>query len=146
MSIVGIHTDFRPHMLRGGLVATYNFWFGVGQFAGAIALQVQTQLVGYKQTIYAQFVFIGVMVIVWFAIPESPCELSLRSPSGSGAYSQQGTTSTRTIRSTPKRCCSGSMEVSKATTLISNTVYSITSENSRSVSISRDRAQLTKSS
>jgi hypothetical protein len=63
-----------PHMLRGALLATYNFWFGVGQFAGAIALQVATGLVGYKQPIYAQWVFIGVMVPVWFIIPETPCE------------------------------------------------------------------------
>jgi hypothetical protein len=61
-------------MLRGALLATYNFWFGVGQFAGAIALQVATGLVGYKQPIYAQWVFIGVMVPVWFIIPETPCE------------------------------------------------------------------------
>lgn len=67
-------TGRSPHMLRGALLATYNFWFGVGQFAGAIALQVATGLVGYKQPIYAQWVFIGVMVPVWFIIPETPCE------------------------------------------------------------------------
>lgn len=61
-------------MLRGALVATYNFWFGVGQFVGAIALQIQVGLVGYKQTIYSQWVFIGVMAIVWFIVPESPCQ------------------------------------------------------------------------
>jgi hypothetical protein len=66
--------SYSPHMLRGALLATYNFWFGVGQFAGAIALQVQVALPGYKQTIYAQWVFIGIMAIVWFVLPESPCE------------------------------------------------------------------------
>ena len=63
-------------MLRGALLATYNFWFGVGQFAGAIGLQVVTVLVGYKQIIYSQWVFIGILVPIWLIIPESPCEFS----------------------------------------------------------------------
>jgi MFS family permease len=70
-----VSTNVRsPHMLRGGLIATYNFWFGVGQFAGAIALQVAVNQMGYKGPIYAQFVFIGVMVISFPFIPETPCE------------------------------------------------------------------------
>jgi hypothetical protein len=61
-------------MLRGGLIATYNFWFGVGQCAGTIALQVAVNQTGYKGPVYDQFVFIGGMPISFPFLPETPCE------------------------------------------------------------------------
>ena len=61
-------------MLRGALIATYNFWFGVGQFAGAIALQIVVKQTTYLKVIYSQWLFIGLMIIAWFLIPESPCK------------------------------------------------------------------------
>jgi hypothetical protein len=55
------------------LIATYNFWFGVGGFAAAIALQVAVSQDGYLSPIYSQFVFIGLMAIAFVIIPETPC-------------------------------------------------------------------------
>jgi len=59
----------------GALIATYNFWFGVGGFAAAIALQVAVSQDGYLTPIYSQFVFIGLMAIAFIIIPETPCML-----------------------------------------------------------------------
>jgi hypothetical protein len=63
-------------MIRGALIAMYNFWFGVGGFAASIALQIAVSQDGYKNPIYSQFVFIGLMAIAFVIIPESPCESS----------------------------------------------------------------------
>lgn len=66
-------------MLRGAMIATYNFWFGMGGFAAAIGLQIAVTGEGYKNPIYSQFLFIGLMAIAFIIIPESPCEYSLGS-------------------------------------------------------------------
>ncbi len=63
-------------MLRGALIATYNFWFGVGGFAAAIALEITTHQSGYKSPIYSQWFFVGIMAIAFIFIPETPCETS----------------------------------------------------------------------
>lgn len=46
----------------------------MGGFAAAIALEIAVEQEGYMQPIYSQFVFIGVMGIAFFIIPETPCE------------------------------------------------------------------------
>lgn len=56
------------------MIATYNFWFGVGGFAAAIGLQIAVDHHGYMSIIHSQWVFISVMVIVFCVVPESPCE------------------------------------------------------------------------
>jgi hypothetical protein len=61
----------------GALIATYNFWFGVGGFAAAIALQIAVSQDGYLSPIYSQFVFIGLMAIAFLLIPETPCMFSI---------------------------------------------------------------------
>lgn len=56
------------------MIATYNFWFGVGGFAAAIGLQIAVSHDGYMTIIHSQWVFIGLMVIVFCIVPESPCK------------------------------------------------------------------------
>lgn len=59
------------------MIATYNFWFGVGGFAAAIGLQIAVSHHGYMSVIHSQWVFIGLMVIVFCVVPESPCECTV---------------------------------------------------------------------
>lgn len=67
-------------MLRGAMIATYNFWFGVGGFAAAIGLQIGVTRTGYMTIIHSQWVFIGLMAVAFFVVPESPCESHLPPP------------------------------------------------------------------
>lgn len=64
------------------MIATYNFWFGVGGFAAAIGLQIAVSHHGYMTIIHSQWVFIGIMVIVFCIVPESPCTCAHVTPRG----------------------------------------------------------------
>lgn len=63
-----------PIRIRGGLLMTYNFWFGLGNFFAPVALQVMS---GYAPNnwltpILTQWAQIGLMLIIYLVIPESP--------------------------------------------------------------------------
>ncbi|KAL7418259.1 hypothetical protein Q5752_007125 [Cryptotrichosporon argae] len=67
-------SELAPTNARGALLAAYNFWFGIGQFASAIALEVVavTKPLLWRRAIYSEWVFTGLAISAWVFLPESP--------------------------------------------------------------------------
>ena len=60
--------------LRGFLINSYSFWFCVGQVLSPVVLR-QTNAsrpYDYKLPILTQWAFIGVMILIFLVLPESP--------------------------------------------------------------------------
>ncbi|KAF4809032.1 MFS transporter fmqE [Colletotrichum siamense] len=66
--------EVAPTRIRGGLLLAYNFWFALGQFFAPVALQVMSQYApeDWKTPIYTQWSQIGLMIIIYVLVPESP--------------------------------------------------------------------------
>lgn len=66
--------EVAPVRIRGSLLMTYNFWFGLGQFFAPVALQVLSQSMpnNFRIPIYTQWGQIGLMLLIYVFIPESP--------------------------------------------------------------------------
>ncbi|GFZ52068.1 hypothetical protein JCM24511_09840 [Saitozyma sp. JCM 24511] len=65
--------EISPTALRTGLLTIYSVWFGVGQFAAAIALQiVETHNLNWRSAFYSEIVFLGLFLPVAIFAPESP--------------------------------------------------------------------------
>lgn len=56
----------------------YNFWFSVGGFFAPVALQVMSTYApkDFRTPIYTQWAHIGVMLIIYVFLPESPAWLA----------------------------------------------------------------------
>ncbi|PNS18748.1 hypothetical protein CAC42_5287 [Sphaceloma murrayae] len=63
-----------PIRIRGGLLIMYSFWFSTGQFLASVALQVlnQDNPTDWLTPIYTQWAQIGLMLIIYIILPESP--------------------------------------------------------------------------
>lgn len=67
-------SEVAPIRIRGGLLMSYSLWFTVGQFMAPVALQVlsQTDRHDWLTPIYTQWAQIGLMIIIYLLVPESP--------------------------------------------------------------------------
>jgi MFS family permease len=66
--------EVAPVRIRGGLLMCYSFWWTVGSFFSYIAIQTMAKQKPYHwlEPIYTQWAQIGIMLIVYVLIPESP--------------------------------------------------------------------------
>ncbi|KAH8819236.1 sugar transporter [Xylogone sp. PMI_703] len=66
--------EVAPVRIRGGLLMSYSFWFGLGNFFAPVALQVlsKSRPDNWLIPIYTQWGHIGLMILVYLVIPESP--------------------------------------------------------------------------
>ncbi|KAK3216574.1 hypothetical protein GRF29_1g242230 [Pseudopithomyces chartarum] len=66
--------EVAPVRIRGGLLMCYSFWWTVGSFFSYIAIQTMAKRKPYHwlEPIYTQWAQIGIMLIVYIFLPESP--------------------------------------------------------------------------
>ncbi|KAH6689842.1 sugar transporter [Plectosphaerella plurivora] len=66
--------EVAPVRIRGGLLMAYNFWFGLGNFFAPVALQVHSQVDrnDWLTPVYTQWAQIGLMLIIYLFVPETP--------------------------------------------------------------------------
>ncbi|KAG8628291.1 hypothetical protein KVT40_004164 [Elsinoe batatas] len=67
-------TEVAPIRIRGGLLIMYSFWFSMGQFMANVALQSlnSTDPTNWLTPIYTQWSQIGLMLLIYIFLPESP--------------------------------------------------------------------------
>ncbi|WVF65283.1 hypothetical protein IAT40_000006 [Kwoniella sp. CBS 6097] len=67
-------SEVAPTRVRGFLLMMYNFWFSVGGFFAPVALQVMSTYAPdeFRVPIYTQWAQIGLMLIIYIVLPESP--------------------------------------------------------------------------
>jgi MFS family permease len=67
-------SEIAPVRIRGGLLMLYSFWWTVGSFFAQIALQNlnANNPFNYLTPIYTQWAQIGIMITIYFFLPESP--------------------------------------------------------------------------
>ncbi|WWC91437.1 uncharacterized protein L201_006383 [Kwoniella dendrophila CBS 6074] len=67
-------SEVAPTRVRGFLLMMYNFWFSVGGFFAPVALQVMSKYApdDFRTPIYTQWSQIGLMLIIYIFLPESP--------------------------------------------------------------------------
>jgi len=65
-----------PAAVRGFLLVAYSMWFTFGGLMASIGLKAQadTHPLNWKTPVYTQFAMIGVSIIIFVFLPESPCE------------------------------------------------------------------------
>lgn len=63
-----------PVRIRGGLLIAYSFWFSLGNFFAPVALQVHSKVDrdDWLTPIYSQWSQIGLMLIIYLVVPETP--------------------------------------------------------------------------
>lgn len=63
-----------PVRIRGGLLMSYNFWFVLGNFFAPVALQVHSKVDAddWLTPVYTQWAQIGLMLIIFLFVPETP--------------------------------------------------------------------------
>ncbi|KAL3294218.1 hexose transporter [Colletotrichum asianum] len=63
-----------PVRIRGGLLMCYSFWWTVGTFCAHVALQSlnKADAYNYLKPIYTQWAQIGLMLLIFVFLPESP--------------------------------------------------------------------------
>ncbi|WVR08375.1 hypothetical protein IAU60_005430 [Kwoniella sp. DSM 27419] len=73
-------SEVAPTRVRGFLLMMYNFWFSVGGFFAPVALQVMSTYApdDFRTPIYTQWSQIGLMLIIYIILPESPMWLASR--------------------------------------------------------------------
>ncbi|SCZ98214.1 BZ3500_MvSof-1268-A1-R1_Chr3-2g06225 [Microbotryum saponariae] len=66
--------EIAPTQLRGALVNAYSAWFVVGQILAPTILQQENKRhpLIFRPAIYSQWAFLGVLIVLWAIIPESP--------------------------------------------------------------------------
>jgi MFS family permease len=66
--------EVAPVRIRGSLLMCYSFWWTVGSFFSYIALQTMAKQKPYHwlEPIYTQWAQIGIMLIIYLVLPESP--------------------------------------------------------------------------
>ncbi|KAL4747009.1 hypothetical protein BDW72DRAFT_209932 [Aspergillus terricola var. indicus] len=67
-------SEVAPTRIRGAFLMCYSLWFALGQFFAPVALQVlnQSNPNNYLTAVYTQWSQIGLMLIIYIFIPESP--------------------------------------------------------------------------
>ncbi|WVF71848.1 hypothetical protein IAT40_006657 [Kwoniella sp. CBS 6097] len=67
-------SEIAPTQLRGFLINAYTFWFCLGQLIAGVALNRLNAKnpYGYKDAILTQWGMLGVMIIIFVLLPESP--------------------------------------------------------------------------
>ncbi|SPO00282.1 probable MFS alpha-glucoside transporter [Cephalotrichum gorgonifer] len=67
-------TEVAPVRIRGSLLMCYSFWFTLGGFFAPVALKVLSDKdpYNYLTPIYTQWSQIGLMLIIYLVVPESP--------------------------------------------------------------------------
>lgn len=68
--------EIAPINVRGSMIFLYNIWWSSGSLFASVALQVlnTSQPYNYKLPIYTQWGQIGLMLIIYLYLPESPRE------------------------------------------------------------------------
>ncbi|WRT68173.1 uncharacterized protein IL334_005148 [Kwoniella shivajii] len=71
-------SEVAPTRVRGFLLMMYNFWFSVGGFFAPVALQIMSGYApdNFRTPIYTQWSQIGLMLIIYILLPESPMWLA----------------------------------------------------------------------
>ncbi|KAJ0314220.1 hypothetical protein Brms1b_007094 [Colletotrichum noveboracense] len=66
--------EVAPVRIRGGLLMCYSFWWTVGTFCAHVALQSlnKKDAYNYLKPIYTQWAQIGLMLLIFVFLPESP--------------------------------------------------------------------------
>lgn len=72
--------ELAPIRIRGGLLMAYPFWFSVGVFFAPVALQVlsESDPYNFRIPILTQWGQIGLMIIIYIVLPESPAWLAAK--------------------------------------------------------------------
>ncbi|KAH8674616.1 MFS transporter [Tricladium varicosporioides] len=67
-------SEIAPTQLKGFLINAYSFWFVIGQLFGNVALNRLNAKdpLDFRTPIYTQWAMIGVMLIIFLLIPETP--------------------------------------------------------------------------
>ncbi|KAH7126472.1 general substrate transporter [Dactylonectria estremocensis] len=67
-------SEVSPTSIRGALLMCYSLWWSLGGFFAPVALQIlsETDATNYKVPIYTQWAQVGIMLIVYLVVPESP--------------------------------------------------------------------------
>jgi MFS family permease len=67
-------SEVAPNRIRGGLLMCYSFWWTLGSFFAQVALSTlaKSHPTDYLVPIYTQFAQIGLMIIIYIFVPESP--------------------------------------------------------------------------
>ncbi|KAL5334203.1 general substrate transporter [Aspergillus crustosus] len=67
-------SEVAPIRIRGALLMCYSLWFITGQFFAPVALQVlnTSDPINYLTPVYTQWSQIGLMLIIYLFVPESP--------------------------------------------------------------------------
>ncbi|KAH8172225.1 sugar transporter domain-containing protein [Sarocladium implicatum] len=63
-----------PVRIRGGLLICYSLWFSLGQFFAPVALKIHSEVDAndWLTPIYTQWSQIGLMLIIYLVVPETP--------------------------------------------------------------------------
>ncbi|WWC60692.1 uncharacterized protein I303_103268 [Kwoniella dejecticola CBS 10117] len=66
--------EHAPSQIRGFLIVAYSLWFSLGGLLASIALNVRSKSnpLDYKSLIYTQFGMIGLSILIFVFLPESP--------------------------------------------------------------------------
>ncbi|KAI8719373.1 MFS domain-containing protein [Fusarium sp. LHS14.1] len=67
-------SEVAPVRTRGAMLMCYSFWFSAGQFFAPVTLQamLEKEPDNYLTLIYTQWSQIGLMIIIYLLVPESP--------------------------------------------------------------------------
>ncbi|KAJ5984667.1 general substrate transporter [Penicillium waksmanii] len=67
-------SEVAPTRIRGGLLMCYSFWWTLGSFFAQVALQhlSKSDKTNYLTPIYTQWAQVGIMLLIYVFIPESP--------------------------------------------------------------------------
>ncbi|KUJ10532.1 general substrate transporter, partial [Mollisia scopiformis] len=67
-------SEMAPTQLRGYLINAYSFWFVIGQLLGSVALNRlnASDPYDFRAAIYTQWGMVGVMLVIFLLLPESP--------------------------------------------------------------------------
>jgi MFS family permease len=67
-------SEVAPVRIRGALLSCYTLWWITGQFFAPVALQVMYESApdNYLTPVYTQWGLIGLMIVIYILIPESP--------------------------------------------------------------------------
>ncbi|WWD16254.1 hypothetical protein CI109_100680 [Kwoniella shandongensis] len=80
-------SEISPTQLRGFLINAYTFWFCIGQLFASVALNRLNAKnpLDFRTAIYTQWGMIGLMIIIFFFLPESPWWLTSKGKLGRAA-------------------------------------------------------------
>ncbi|KAF4969545.1 hypothetical protein FSARC_3228 [Fusarium sarcochroum] len=79
-TILGYISEIAPVRIRGGLLMCYSFWWTLGSFLTHVTLQrmSKTHPSNWLTPIYTQWAQVGLMLIIYLFLPESPAWLATK--------------------------------------------------------------------